>query len=322
MVETHIGKRTFIGYKPEASYGVGAGAPYNVWLGGKVQNFTPTEDANWLDVNVVDGQDERNRSQAHTMHTQYSGSLLMYLQDGRMFKYAWGSVSNGGGPAFVNAIGEANVIPSFSLHTGNLHSVNPKSILYLGCMVNKLEVSWSAGNPVEVSMDILAQDSDGTLAVPPIASVTTAPYMSYNAKLEMDLASGTLAAPTTYGTITEGKFSISNEAVHPEYTNDTLGRKKGEPIPTKRIYEAEFTLHQVSQSIWNAWKTQLAIDGYVSARVTFTRGVDTAVFLLTNGTLKSAPSNTDVSEDVTTVTLAITFESYFAGYSQTQLIIP
>lgn len=288
-----IGKRTQVCYGEETSYGV-VPTTTNTWIG-KVQSFTPTDEADWLDVNVADGANSRNITQRHSLITKYGGSLVYYIQDGRFLKYAFGGVTTTGTGPYTHQITEENTLPSFSLEEAKIGNTGNEAKLYSGCKINTLTLKWEKSNPVEIETEIVAQTLDTNYAKSNLAIYDVSPYMGYMTRLFYDPT----GSNERLGELNSGEFKIDNTLYIPEYSNDDLGRRIGEPIPNLRQYEATFNINQKDDTWTQRWKQMAEDEVTAEFRLEFYRGTDDYIRInMYDCVIVSTQSATDVEKEV------------------------
>jgi len=227
------------------------------------------------------------------------------LQHARPLTFAWGSDSLASGANEVHTITEASDIPSFSMNVGYQHTT-PHAIDFIGCKINRLDLSCTKGEFLKCTAEVIAQTSTDNdfrayqAAVvtmkkyPSIGSGSILPYHYSHADISINGAD--------YPNVDTVKMTINNNLLAEPILDSANAKRIAEPIPQVREYEAAFTIKMKSDDLYDLWDAGVEIA--TDPTVTFTRTAsDKIVFTLVDCVLESAISPYSISEGVVLVEL-------------------
>lgn len=165
MTRQAQGYDTLIAFGKETTQGTApAAASFKSW--GLVQSFEPDINKNHTQYRGL-GSRQAQINKAGELAVESSTTLL--LQNPLPFYYALGKVSKtGAANAWVHTItsvGRCEELPTFTANENICVSGTPYIVNYLGTKVDTLTISGSAGEAVEVELDLISQNYNDSTAV-------------------------------------------------------------------------------------------------------------------------------------------------------------
>ena len=216
-----------------------------------MQEFTPTETEGWVEQRFVGGG-TRNVNNFVLGPTDVTARLVFNPQNFELMAYALGLNTDGAGSQVVahtmSELNSTGTFPSFAIEEAKgLPTIESRT--YRGIIVNTAELSGRQGEPLTVSMDLVAQSGSAGTSITAVTSGTKVPYMWSDTLLNISGAALNLTG--FLDETTEFTWSLNNNLTNFHYVNGS--RVIGKPIPTNRDYEATVTLHMTDVTGGRLW---------------------------------------------------------------------
>ena len=291
MVELALGKREFISFGKESTYGTSATRTYRF---GRNAEVVPSLENDWQEVS---GSGTDTETLTYDIGNKIVRFTLRYVpQDWKFLTFVFGTTTNTNKTGYYEHTFSTKsdwTIPSFTLERAIQKSTDFTTI-YSGCQVNSFTLSWRVqtgtggrGNYVQAEADILAQDIDDSTSTTNLSAPTTAGFMARNVILTID---GDTKARCISGSVTinnnlhDGRYAY--------YSSST--RLKSESFMQRRTFTGEFVLHYTDKTEFDLWNSGSAVSGTCS--LVFQRGThDKLTLTFTNLRIISPndPTNLD-----------------------------
>ncbi|MCS7145339.1 MAG: phage tail tube protein [Aigarchaeota archaeon] len=246
--------RRLVTFGEESSYGTPSSNPNRLF--GWVTEFSGGARLASEMVGVMDG----SRSKRAVVYGVDAAPSISFLPTaGAFLKYALGSVTNSGtAPPYTH---EITVTPSHRLPSITVveHRVGSGShgFRYVGCLVERLEVSWERDGPLECSVELVSQRVEAVSSLPEPGEDAGTPYRAEMAAVIID--------GVERGYATGGGISISNN--HTPLPRNPDGFVSGH-IANSTDIEATISLHYMDPTIVNLMLDKKKFD----VTVKFVRG--------------------------------------------------
>jgi hypothetical protein len=288
MVEVFTGKKTRLSFKKESTYGTNP-TGIDGWLG-IVQKFDPSSDERTL--LKITGLDSSTWNADDYINTviKYGGTIDLWIQTCAPIAWVWGKDAVTGTEPYTHTISESS-LSSMTIEVANeaLTVANSHLEQYLGVMFSGAKIGWSAGNPVLMTMNWVAQDRTATDGSPTTYESTNTATKKYNAS-----GSGSIA-PFMYSDVDvqiegvdmprtiSGSISIENNLGVDVVCDNDLGNKISEPYTQHREFTVELNGYVTTDSEYDSFLALYdgsALTGGTNS-ITFTRSAsDKVVFTL------------------------------------------
>jgi hypothetical protein len=223
-------------FRPSGEYPTTSGAA--IWVG-LVQESTTDENEKREPIRYMVGPGTRNLDMFLDKNPEYTGTLRFYVQDGKFFTWAMGSVYETAGSThtIVESGGNMYWISIEDLKGSTVANRTIKRT-FNGATIETLTLRGKEGEPIEAEAEWVAQSvtyASGTGTS--INSDSTVPYMWDDVTIR-------ISGGGINGDLSEAKdfeWSITNNFDNPYYLANT--RYKGQSIPGNREYAVTITLN-------------------------------------------------------------------------------
>lgn len=236
-------------FKESGTYATVSGGAQ--WVG-RVQEFTPTDDEGVIQQRYVGGG-TRDVQDFILGPTNYTARLVYQPQDWELCVYAFGKVTESGTTRHqIDALNSTGTFPSFQIEEAKVGTAS-LTRTYAGCIVNTLTIEGREGEPITVSMDLIAQSCTSGTSATAVTSGTAVPYNFSDLK-GIELSGTALAMTGFYDEVKTWRFTLNNNAQAPHYHQGTT-RDIAKPIPCNREQELTFTVNMIEGTgaiIWRA----------------------------------------------------------------------
>jgi hypothetical protein len=301
----YLGSTWKLGYAHEATYGTDPGTAAYSNAFGVVQNATiPDPNVNFNPIWALGTASYRNWYIAYKGQITLGGSIPdVWLLDGKLLKYPFGSVNTGGGDPYTHTISEAFTLPSLAMQITNNDSAGSTGLMrrFIGGKVNRATISASEADFLKMSIDeilflnylhnISGFSDDTAHYSASVADITldypaTQPYLFSYGSLSL--------GGTVFARIRGFSLSISNN-LDPKYyiTSSAIG---GTQLPYeyregRREYQLTVTIDVEDNSLY---KELVRMGSYTNvykgfqAIIAFTRGANDSITLTMPGSAPAA----------------------------------
>ena len=244
-----------VSFGEETNYGV-APADLSKWIGG-VTSFNGGVETALEETVTLSGV----RLRSYVVHgLDVRPSLEYYVQTGRFFKYALGSVSDSGtAPPYTHTIDISSGydLPSISLLEHRIG--NPQhGYLYTGAKVETVEVSWEEDSLLKASVEFLANNVSKVDTLPSVVPDTRGYFKASQKTVTIN--------GTANEYVVSGNIRIANNHVRFPRKQDSAGK----PIAGNVELDASLTLYYLDSSVVELMLNRTTFD----VTVRFDRGVD------------------------------------------------
>jgi len=303
MTEFFLGKRTYCSYAKETTYGQASNASKYSWPG-LVQTITLNSKSDIMTINSMSDVETRNVSDYIETLRHYSVTLDFFVQHCRPLMFAFGSDTYSAGPPCVHTLTNETTLPSFTLNFGYQHT-NDHALDYMGCMVNKMDLSCSKGEFLKCTMEVIAQDGtdhafrsyqtgDAMKKYPAVGINSIRPFAYSDVEVTIN--------DETYTQVDNIRMTINNNLLAEPTLNNDTNLRIAEPIPQIREFNASMTIRMATDNLYDLWETGTYADD--DPTITFERGTnDKVVFTLEKAILESAISPFNITEGIVLVEL-------------------
>ena len=227
-----VGEAAQVCFQAESGYGTDPSGT-RVWLG-QVQRWSPTEERTIHEIAAI-GKG-RDLSQLVPGAWKIRGTTEFFVQNARIFKYAYGGYGRSGS---THSMTGASTIPSLTFEVAQAISgaTNDTLMRYLGTKINKAELRFAREEPLTATLDWIAQDksisTDGEKSA--VSDTAEVPFMFQNGRIWVD---GVGVAE-----VLNGNVSIENNLESRHYVDQSgVTIKIAEPTEHIRRHSGAITI--------------------------------------------------------------------------------